>query len=144
MAVGLFGFLTSSSATWLYCGCVRRLTSDIFLRAATQETEPGDHDFLLSRLHYTDTDPIRRQRLLESCFHSIYPGCFCFPSKSLRASLFLIDLPPSIYLCIHFCVCLVFGRSEPPLTRDQRMIGMMSLLLAECTECGRGSTFLAK
>ena len=27
------------------------------LRAATHETELGDHDFCLSRSHYTDTDP---------------------------------------------------------------------------------------
>ena len=32
------------------------------LRAATHETERGDHDFCLSRSHYTDTDPICRER----------------------------------------------------------------------------------
>ena len=32
------------------------------LRAATLETELGDHDFCLSRLHYTDTDPTSRER----------------------------------------------------------------------------------
>ena len=30
------------------------------LRAATHETELGDHDFCLSRSHYTDTDPTSR------------------------------------------------------------------------------------
>ena len=53
--VCLFGFLTSSSTTrlYLYGPQDRRLT---ILRAATQETELGDHDFCLSRSHYTDTD----------------------------------------------------------------------------------------
>ena len=32
------------------------------LRAATHETELGDHDFCLSRSHYTDTDPTSRER----------------------------------------------------------------------------------
>ena len=32
------------------------------LRAATHETELGDHDFYLSRSHYTDTDPTSRER----------------------------------------------------------------------------------
>ena len=31
-------------------------------RAATHETELGDHDFCLSRSHYTDTDPTSRER----------------------------------------------------------------------------------
>ena len=29
----------------------------LIVRAATHETELGDHDFCLSRSHYTDTDP---------------------------------------------------------------------------------------
>ena len=32
------------------------------LRAATHETELGDHDFCLSRSLYTDTDPTSRER----------------------------------------------------------------------------------
>ena len=32
------------------------------VRAATRETELGDHDFCLSRSHYTDTDPTSRKR----------------------------------------------------------------------------------
>ena len=34
----------------------------IILHAATHETELGDHDFCLSRSHYTDTDPTSRER----------------------------------------------------------------------------------
>ena len=34
------------------------------LRAATHETELGDHDFCLSRSHYTDTDPTSRERAI--------------------------------------------------------------------------------
>ena len=32
------------------------------LRAVTHETDLGDHDFCLSRSHYTDTDPTSRER----------------------------------------------------------------------------------
>ena len=32
------------------------------LRADTHETELGDHDFCLSRSHYTETDPTSRER----------------------------------------------------------------------------------
>ena len=32
------------------------------LRAATHETELGDHDYCLNRSHYTDTDPASRER----------------------------------------------------------------------------------
>ena len=32
------------------------------LRAATHETDLGDHDFYLSRSHFTDTDPTSRER----------------------------------------------------------------------------------
>ena len=32
------------------------------LRAATHETERGDHDFCLSRSHYTDTDPTSKEQ----------------------------------------------------------------------------------
>ena len=32
------------------------------LRAATHETELGDHDFCLSQSHYTDIDPTSRKR----------------------------------------------------------------------------------
>ena len=31
------------------------------LRAVTHETELGDHDFCLSRSHYTDNDPTSRE-----------------------------------------------------------------------------------
>ena len=32
------------------------------LRAATHETEMGDHDFYLSWSHYTNTDPTSKER----------------------------------------------------------------------------------
>ena len=57
--VCLFGwlvvFLTSSSTTRLYRGRAPRQERLTILRAATHETELGDHDFCLSRSHYTDT-----------------------------------------------------------------------------------------
>ena len=52
--VCLFGFLTSSSTTRLYRGRAPRQERLTILRAATHETELGDHDFCLSRSHYTD------------------------------------------------------------------------------------------
>ena len=62
-----FGFLTSSSTTRLYPK-TERLT---ILRAATHETELGDHDFCISRSHYTDTDPTSRDRVATA---GIEPG----------------------------------------------------------------------
>ena len=59
--VCLFGFLTSSSTTRLYRGRAPRQERLTILRAATHETELGDHDFCLSRSHYTDTDPTCRE-----------------------------------------------------------------------------------
>ena len=58
----LVGFLTSSSTTRLYRGRAPRQEPLTILRAATHETELGDHDFCLSRSHYTDTDPACRER----------------------------------------------------------------------------------
>ena len=60
--VCLFGLLTSSSTTRLYRGRAPRQERLTILRAATHETELGDHDFCLSRSHYTDTDPTCRER----------------------------------------------------------------------------------
>ena len=54
-----FGFLTPSSTTRLYRGRSQDWRLAI-LRAATHETEWGDHDFCLSRSQYTDTDPTSR------------------------------------------------------------------------------------
>ena len=59
----LVGLLTSSSTTRLYRGRAprqERLRQErlTILRAATHETELGDHGFCFSRSHYTDTDPI--------------------------------------------------------------------------------------
>ena len=51
--VCLVGFLTSSSTTRLYRERAPRQERLTILRAATHETELGDHDFCLSRSHYT-------------------------------------------------------------------------------------------
>ena len=56
MVFWLIGFLTFSSTTRLYPRQVPRQTPD------THETELGDHDFCLSRPHYTDTDLTSRER----------------------------------------------------------------------------------
>ena len=55
-------FVTSSSTTRLYRGRAPRQERLTILRAATDETDLGDHDFSLSRSHYTDTDPTCRER----------------------------------------------------------------------------------
>ena len=77
LQVCLFVFLTSLSTTELYRGPVPRLTSDKF----TCETERGDHDFCLSQLHYTDTDPTSRERTqdLLSKSHSLYQLSYSAP-----------------------------------------------------------------
>ena len=89
--VCLVGFLTSSSTTTLCLGTRPRynlvVDEDIkkptkqtkqqlgyiadgshdwrltILRPATHVTKRGDHDFCLSRSHYTDTDPTSRERV---------------------------------------------------------------------------------
>ena len=56
----LVGFLTSSSTTRLYRGRAPRQERLTILRAATHETELGDHDFCLSRsmIIQTPTQPV--------------------------------------------------------------------------------------
>ena len=58
----LADFLAFSSTTRLYRGRAPKTERLIILRAATHETELGDHDFCLSRSDYTDTDRISRER----------------------------------------------------------------------------------
>ena len=65
---GLVDFSTSSSTTRRTGPKTERLTIS---RAATHETELGDHDFYLSRSHYTDTDPTSRERAASA---GIEPG----------------------------------------------------------------------
>ena len=60
--VCLVGFLVSSSTTRLYRGRAPKTERLTILRAATHETELGDHGFCLSWSHYTGTDPARRER----------------------------------------------------------------------------------
>ena len=82
----LFGFLTSSSTTRLYRGRAPRQERLTILRAATHETELGDHDFCLSRSHhYTDTDPTCRERAATA---GIEPG-----TSSPGVARFTAELP---------------------------------------------------
>ena len=62
----LFAFLTSLSATRHYRGRVQKLISDNFT-CCYSETERGNHDFFLSRSHYTDTDSTSRERVWGPC-----------------------------------------------------------------------------
>ena len=84
--VWLVGFLTSSSTTRLYRGRAPRQERLTILRAATHETELGDHDFCLSRSHYTDTDPTCRERAATA---GIEPG-----TSSPGVARSTAELPP--------------------------------------------------
>ena len=86
--VCLFGFLTSSSTTRLYSARVPRQSVGQFyvLPACHTKTELGDHDFFLSRSHYTDTDPTSRERVFlkgRLCNNSVV----CLPWQSSQAVL---------------------------------------------------------
>ena len=107
--VCLFVFLTSSSTTRLYRGRAPRQERLTILRAATHETELGDHDFCLSRSHYTDTDPTCRERAATA---GIEPGT---SSPGVARSTAELPRPPSerkkdiyiyiyIYIYNHNCV----------------------------------------
>ena len=87
----LFGFLTSSSTTRLYRGRAPRQERLTILRAATHETELGDHDFCLSRSHYTDTDPTCRERAATA---GIEPGT---SSPGVARSTAELPRPPGRY-----------------------------------------------
>ena len=90
----LFGFLTSSSTTRLYRGRAPRQERLTILRAATHETELGDHDFCLSRSHYTDTDPTSRERAATA---GIEPG-----TSSPGVARSTAELPrPPIWWAMH-------------------------------------------
>ena len=89
--VCLFGFLTSSSTTRLYRGRAPRQERLTILRAATHETELGDHDFCLSRSHYTDTDPTCRERAATA---GIEPGT---SSPGVARSTAELPRPPRVW-----------------------------------------------
>ena len=106
--VCLFGFLTSSSTTRLYRGRAPRQERLTILRAATHETELGDHDFCLSRSHYTDTDPTCRERAATA---GIEPGT---SSPGVARSTAELPHPPRemrerVCVCVYeLCsVCLI-------------------------------------
>ena len=88
--VCLVGCLTSSSTTRLYRGRAPRQERLTILRAATHETELGDHDFCLSRSHYTDTDPTCRERAATA---GIEPGT---SSPGVAPSTAELPRPPVI------------------------------------------------
>ena len=90
VSVCLFGFLTSSSTTRLYRGRAPRQERLTILRAATHETELGDHDFCLSRSHYTDTDPTCRERAVTA---GIEPGT---SSPGVARSTAELPRPPTV------------------------------------------------
>ena len=61
--VCLFGWFLNVLVNYLVISRTGPKTERLtILRAATHETELGDHDFCLSRSHYTDTDPTSRER----------------------------------------------------------------------------------
>ena len=88
----LVGFLTSSSTTRLYRGRAPRQERLTILRAATHETELGDHGFCFSRSHYTDTDPTSRERAATA---GIEPGS---SSPGVARSTAELPRPRSCYI----------------------------------------------
>ena len=107
--VCLFGFLTSSSTTRLYRGRAPRQERLTILRAATHETELGDHDFCLSRSHYTDTDPTCRERAATA---GIEPGT---SSPGVARSTAELPRPPLFSELSLFCPIFMFRRNFPSL-----------------------------
>ena len=95
---GLVGFLTSSSTTRLYRGRAPRQERLTILRAATHETELGDHDFCLSRSHYTDTDPTCRERAATA---GIEPGT---SSPGVARSTAELPRPPLLTVLTGVCL----------------------------------------
>ena len=65
------------------------------VRAATRETEAGDHDFCLSRSHYTNTDPTSRERAVTA---GIEPGT---SSQGVARSTHRATAPPGEILEKH-------------------------------------------
>ena len=105
--LSLFGFfLTSSSTTRLYRGRAPRQERLTILRAATHETELGDHDFCLSRSHYTDTDPTWRERAATA---GIEPGTSSPGVARSTAELPRQNLP---YTYGYFYTCLTLGHTN--------------------------------
>ena len=94
----LVGFLTSSSTTRLYRGRAPRQERLTILRAATHETELGDHGFCFSRSHYTDTDPTSRERAATAGIEpgSSSPGVARSTAELPRPELFATPPRPSI------------------------------------------------
>ena len=101
--VCLFGFLTSSSTTRLYRGRAPRQSVWQFY-VLPHEAGVGDHDFCLSRSHYTDTDqPVgsgRPQREsnpgLASSWYLSKPGPPHQESRALPTELTPPPPPPQV------------------------------------------------
>ena len=111
--VCLFGFLTSSSTTRLYRGRAPRQERLTILRAATHETELGDHDFCLSRSHYTDTDPTCRERAATAGIEpgTSSPGVARSTAELPRPPHYKIYLPFMTYYSNGRCIEMVFALS---------------------------------
>ena len=71
MIVWLVGWLVGPRQQLGYMADGPQDRASEILRAATRETELGDHDFCLSQSHYTDTDPTCRERAARA---GIEPG----------------------------------------------------------------------
>ena len=67
MIVCLFGWFLNVLVNYYV---ISRTGPKIVLPAVTHETELGDHDFCLSRSHYTDIDPTSRERAATAVIES--------------------------------------------------------------------------
>ena len=103
----LVGFLTSSSTTRLYRGRAPRQERLTILRAATHETELGDHGFCFSRSHYTDTDPTSRERAATA---GIEPGS---SSQGVARSTAELPRPPCRWAETNLASHLAYYKNSP-------------------------------
>ena len=73
------------------------------LRAAIHKTELGDHDFCLSRSHYTHTDPTSRERAATA---GIEPGTSS-PGVARSTDYILISS-----LCYHYGISKTYAKMQ--------------------------------
>ena len=76
------------------------------LRAATPETELGDHDFCLSRLHYTDTNPTSREQAATAGIEPETPSPTNMTVMHHLMSLFIITGVPRLTSDKDYDFCL--------------------------------------
>ena len=93
------------------------------LRAATHETELGDHNFCLSRSYYTDTDPTSREPPVTAGFEpgTSSPGVARSTDWATAPPPVLLDIKQSLQWQRDSSFCNGFDKSLPCDQTDRRM-----------------------